>query len=152
MTPPSNRREHPRVELVATVEVAAAEGELIVLTATNLSVGGLFLETDPGEFPVLRRGILLGLTISLADSASVDEDASLPASAAPPPPQVVRCRGKIVRIQNKAADAPGGFGVVIVDLPASELHALHALLARANHAHDAPPAPPPPPPRATKRP
>jgi hypothetical protein len=115
------------VELVATVEVAASDGDLIVLTATNLSMGGVFLEAKPSDYPIFRRGVLVELSISLADSADVSDTSH----AAPPPPQVVRAKGKIVRIQMPAPDTPSGFGVVITDLPQSEVPRLHALLARA---------------------
>jgi hypothetical protein len=124
---PENRRAHPRVELVATVEVAASGGDLIVLTATNLSMGGVFLEAKPSDHPVFRRGVLVDLSISLADSASVDDTSS----AAPPPPQVVRAKGKIVRIQMPAPDTPSGFGVVITELSKEDVPRLHALLAQA---------------------
>jgi hypothetical protein len=122
-----NRRAHPRVELVATVEVAASDGELVVLTATNLSMGGVFLEANPLEHPTLRRGVLVDLSISLADSA----DASDSSPHAPPPPQVVRAKGKIVRIQMPAPNIPSGYGLVITELPQAEVPRLHALLARA---------------------
>jgi PilZ domain len=125
---PENRRAHPRIELVATVEVAAGGDDLIVLTATNLSMGGVFLEANPSDYPVFRRGVIVDLSISLADSASVDDKSG---GHAPPPPQVVRAKGKIVRIQMPAPDTPSGYGIVITDLPPSEVPRLHALLARA---------------------
>jgi hypothetical protein len=124
---PENRRAHPRVELVATVEVAAGGDDLIVLTATNLSMGGVFLEATPSDYPIFRRGVLVDLSISLADSASVDDTGS----SAPPPPQVVRAKGKIVRIQMPAPDTPSGFGIVITDLAKEDVPRLHALLAQA---------------------
>jgi len=117
------------VELVATVEVAAGGDDLIVLTATNLSMGGVFLEANPSDHPVFRRGVLVDLSISLADSTNVDEEFG--SAGTPPPPQVVRAKGKIVRIQMPAPDTPSGFGIVITDLPQSEVPRLHALLARA---------------------
>jgi hypothetical protein len=115
------------VELVATVEIAAGGEDLIVLTATNLSMGGVFLEAKPSDFPNFRRGVLVDLSISLADSASVDETSN----SAPPPPQVVRAKGKIVRIQMPAPDTPSGFGIVITDLSPADVPKLHALLAQA---------------------
>ena len=117
------------MELVATVEVAAGGEDLIVLTATNLSMGGVFLEANPTEYPAFRRGVLVELSISLADSANEGEEFG--SSQTPPPPQVVRAKGKIVRIQMPAPDKPSGFGIVITDLPQSEVPRLHALLARA---------------------
>jgi len=127
---PENRRAHPRVELVATVEVAASGGELIILTATNLSIGGVFLEANPSDFPLFRRGVLVELSISLADSAALeDEDASIA-----PPPHLVHARGKIVRIQVPAPGTPAGYGIVLTDLPPAELDTLKALLAQAPKA------------------
>ena len=129
MPTPENRRAHPRVELVATVEVAAGSDDLIVLTATNLSMGGVFLEANPSDHPAFRRGVLVDLSISLADSADAGDDFG--GASTPPPPQVVHARGKIVRIQMPAPDMPSGFGIVMTDLPPTEVPRLHALLARA---------------------
>lgn len=115
---PPNRREHPRVELVATVEVAAGS-EVMLLTAKNLSAGGVFLEGRPADYPALRRGTAVNMTIAM-------EATETPRPGAPPPPPLVaRVHGKIVR----AAD--DGFGVVLVDVTAAELHKVHALIAKA---------------------
>jgi len=128
---PDNRRAHPRVELVATVEVGASqEDDLIILTATNLSMGGVFLEANPSEHPTLKRGSVIELAISLADTSNVDEDFG--GASTPPPPQVVRALGKIVRLQLPAPTAPSGYGVVITELAPQEVPRLHALLARAS--------------------
>jgi hypothetical protein len=126
---PDNRRAHPRVELVATVEVAAGGDDVIVLTATNLSMGGVFLEANPSDYPILRRGVQVDLVISLADSVDVEDEAR--SHAAPPPPQILHVKGKIVRIQMPAPDTPSGYGVVISDLDPAERPKMQALLGRA---------------------
>jgi hypothetical protein len=117
---------------VATVEVAAGGEDIVVLTATNLSMGGVFLEANPSDYPLFRRGVQVELVISLADSVDV-ADGDNP--HAPPPPQVVHARGKIVRIQMPAPDTPSGYGIVLSDLPPTEVPRLHALLARARPRH-----------------
>jgi hypothetical protein len=54
---PSNARRHLRVELLASVEIAAA-GEMVILTVRNISMGGVYVLHDGhnlSSFPVGSR-------------------------------------------------------------------------------------------------
>jgi hypothetical protein len=122
--PPSgaDRRRHPRIELIASVEIARGD-EVFVMTATNVSMGGVFLEGAPEEHPELARGVEVSLTLAVAGR----EDRGGPGRA-PPPPQVVRARGKIVRVQQGAPGSPAGFGVVLTQIGADDVARLRTLV------------------------
>jgi hypothetical protein len=61
--PPSkNRRKHPRFELFASVEVEQG-GRTVVLPARNLSLGGLFVESDGHDLNRFPDGVILDVRI-----------------------------------------------------------------------------------------
>jgi len=51
----SDRRQHPRLDVVA--EVSIRQGAKITqLSAANVSAGGMFLEVEPGAYPGVAPG------------------------------------------------------------------------------------------------
>jgi hypothetical protein len=117
----SERRAHPRIELVATVEVAR-DGEVHVLMASNLSLSGVFLEGNPADYPGFERNALLEMTLSLAESTEGAE------SGGSPPRMAIKAKGKIVRIQPPGMKSPAGFGLVLTEIRPAELKQLNDLL------------------------
>lgn len=117
---PIEKRQHPRYEVLAQVELANVEdGEILVFTATNLSVAGMFFEAKPSEHPELAPGKRFAVSLSLPQRA--DE-------RTPPPPIEVRCMAKLIRRD----DARGGFGVCFEEIDPTNLARLRALIAHVS--------------------
>jgi len=67
----AERRAHPRVDLLAQVQVNR-RSEVHILPAINVSRGGLFLKTDPERTPDLTAGVEVELLIFPADGEGED--------------------------------------------------------------------------------
>jgi hypothetical protein len=107
--------------VLASVQVST-DGEILMLTATNLSAAGMFLEANPADYPQLWRGIFFEVMLSFATQAD---------GGAPPSPLTVKARGRIVRIQPPGMATPAGFGVVLTDLEQGELQKLRSIIEQA---------------------
>jgi hypothetical protein len=59
---PINSRKHARVELLASVEIAAG-GEMIILTVRNISLGGVYVFRDGHDLSGFAVGSRHELTI-----------------------------------------------------------------------------------------
>jgi hypothetical protein len=113
------RRQHPRIELAAQVEVSSS-AVLHLLRAVNASRGGLFLEGTPGRYPHLREGVAVDLRIceiSSGDDGDGDGDSV-----------DVRASGRVVRVEEPAGEARGGFAVEFTRLGEDDARALDKLL------------------------
>jgi hypothetical protein len=116
----ADRRQHERISILAQVQVTH-DGEVEILTATNLSVGGTFLEAAPDEHPEYQAGtpVDLMLCVSEENPAHLAEDGS------------VRTKGRIVRRDQGSDDRPAGIGIEFEQLDADNLSRLRLLLGRA---------------------
>lgn len=110
--PLPNRRQHPRVDLIAQVQAKRA-AEILILQARNVSLGGVFLEGDPKAHPQLGIGIEVDLSL-------VPED--------DPEGQPILMRAKIARIERTGTP---GFGLSIVRIDSNSQGRLSALIKRA---------------------
>lgn len=110
--PLPNRRQHPRVDLLAQVQAKQAE-EILILQARNVSIGGVFLEGDPKAHPQLAIGIEVDLSL-------VPED--------DPEGQPILMRAKVARIERNATP---GFGLSIIRIDSNSQGRLAALIKRA---------------------
>src|SRR5262245_46631090 len=98
-------RAHPRFDLAAQVELTQGDGEVIILTAQNASVGGLFLKGSPKDYPGLTVGSLVSVHICQIQEVT-SEDIDMGGSDL-----VVQATGKIVRIEDGKPPARIGFAV-----------------------------------------
>jgi hypothetical protein len=122
--PGAERRQHERIELVASVELGGV-GDVLLLTTANLSEGGAFLDGEPAKHPRLVMGAEVTLTISIATEQ--------PAGAAdrpPPPPLSLKTRARVVRVAHASGGAPG-VAVAFVGLGEQDEARLKTMLARA---------------------
>lgn len=94
--PPSkNKRKHPRFELFASVEFRQ-EAETVVLPARNLSLGGVFLDSDGHDLSRFPDGMILDVLIFDAQ-----DDATPPVRS---PARVVRHEGDSMALMWNATD------------------------------------------------
>jgi hypothetical protein len=124
----SEKRLHPRHDLLAQVQVSA-EAEVHVMSTDNISLGGVFIQGVPGEYPEITIGAELDLLIFDANEMGGD----------------VRCRARVVRIE--ADGDRTGFGLKFVDLTQPNTARLRRLLAASSRRSESRPPSPPPLPR-----
>jgi hypothetical protein len=93
------RRRHPRIELVATAEVAASEVPHL-LHVLNASRGGVFLKAKPENYPDFHPGSEIKLHLFPGSDQDIAD---------------VRAVGKIVRIENDGTCVEG-FAVEFTDV------------------------------------
>jgi hypothetical protein len=106
------RRRHPRIELVATAEVATSEVPHL-LHVVNASRGGLFLKARPENYPDFRAGIEVKLHLFPGTDADVGD---------------VRAVGKIVRIEGSSAEGYTVEGFAVEFTEVDDSSALERLL------------------------
>ena len=106
-----DRRQHPRIELVAQAEIATSD-VLHLLRVVNASRGGVFLRATPENYPDFREGIEVKL--HLMPESDDDEKPDLNAT------------GKIVRVQT-GDDA--GFAIEFTQIEDTHIEILETLLA-----------------------
>lgn len=110
----SDRRAHPRHDLLAQVQVSRAS-EVYILPTLNISRGGLFLQGDPSDTPELKVGLEVEVLIFSPDEA-VDD---------------VAARARVARIDDgRAAGHLAGFGLRFTHLEAESQHRLERLIGR----------------------
>jgi hypothetical protein len=108
------RRQHERVSILAQVQLTR-DHEVDILTATNLSVGGAFLEAVPDEHPQYAIGSCFELALSMSEDApghAVEEG-------------IVHAFARIVRQET------AGFGVQFDKIDEENLGRLQLMLSRA---------------------
>jgi PilZ domain len=110
--PDDERREHPRVELIAQVQVKRST-EILILQARNVSFGGVFLEGNPKDYPQLGVGMEVECSLSPEDD---------------PEGKTIEMRARIARIERSGQI---GFGLSIVRIDANSQGRLAALIRRA---------------------
>ena len=108
---PSERRKHPRVGLIAQVQVKRG-GEVEILQARNVSIGGVFLEGEPRNHPQLALGVELDLALVPEDDAEGHP---------------IIMRAKVARVERGAQP---GFGVSIIRIDTYSQGRLSALVRR----------------------
>jgi c-di-GMP-binding flagellar brake protein YcgR len=99
------KRADSRVELIAQVQVTLnnkVEGEVHIMSTHNISLGGVFVQGDPVEYPDLQQGVEVELLIFNPDDPDGED---------------VQLRAEIVRIE-KNGEAAGhpGFGLQFLDV------------------------------------
>lgn len=107
------RRQHPRIDLVAQAEIEASD-VMHLLRVANISRGGVFLEASPDNYPDFKSGTVVDLHL-IPDA---DEDAE----------HDVRAKGTIVRIQS---GGPPGFAIEFTSIDDDNVESLESLLASA---------------------
>jgi PilZ domain-containing protein len=110
--PGKERREHPRVDLIAQVQVKRTS-EILILQARNVSFGGVFLEGNPKEYPQLGVGMEVDISLAPEDD---------------PESQTIEMRARIARIERSGQL---GFGLSIIRIDANSQGRLNALIRRA---------------------
>ncbi|MBK6848600.1 MAG: PilZ domain-containing protein [Proteobacteria bacterium] len=109
---PSDRRAHPRLDLLAQVQVTRAS-EVYVLSTLNVSRGGLFLQCVPAEAPDLKVGLDVEVLI-FAPGETIED---------------VVARARVARIDDgRAPGALAGFGLRFTQLDAENTRRLEKLI------------------------
>ena len=114
-----NRRAHPRVELLAQVQVKR-DLEVHIMEALNISIGGIFIQGQPEEYPDLAVGTTVELMIFDPDSPD-GTDVTLKA-------HVVR------REVGENEGMSPGFGLRFADMDGDKLEHLCTLISKAEGA------------------
>lgn len=110
---PSDRRVHPRHELLAQVQVTR-DSEVYILSTLNVSRGGLFVQCRPAEAPDLQLGRDVEVLIFAPDDTIAD----------------VTAQARVARIDD--GRAPGhlaGVGLRFTQLDAENTRRLDRLIA-----------------------
>jgi c-di-GMP-binding flagellar brake protein YcgR len=108
-----DRRNHPRIDLLAQVQVTRAS-EVHILSTQNISVGGLFVQADPAEMPEVKRGVELEIVIFHADEELAGD---------------VAARARVVRIvKDPRPGQPAGFGLQFQSFSPGHKERLQTLL------------------------
>lgn len=121
------RRRAPRYELVAQASIASGD-EAFLLPVRNISTTGAFLEGSPADYPDLRQGVALEVTLSASDPSMSDEDVVN-----------VRRKASVARVEPARAPRAGGFGLTLA--PASPEDAVRLQTLVGHLAHLPPPRP-----------
>ena len=118
--PPSNRKS-PRIEVYAQAEVRGSK-QVSIMGVRNLSAGGVYLEGTPAEYPELRPGTEIELTLFGSEEGLGDD-----------PEFNITCRAKVIRVDpGFAGKRPPGFGVTIDPVDQDNRDRLTNLLLRAS--------------------
>ncbi|MCB9556218.1 MAG: PilZ domain-containing protein [Deltaproteobacteria bacterium] len=105
------RREHPRIDFLAQVQITR-DDEVQILSTENISLGGLFLNADPYEYPGIHVGTDLDIMIFAADDIGFD----------------LTCRARVVRVAGRATGQPG-FGLQFTTIDEPSLQRLAEYIA-----------------------
>lgn len=124
MSDPGERRNHPRYELFAQIQLSQ-DAEIYVMSTENISEGGVFVQGDPEDFPSLDVGSEVELLLFPAENLMLE----------------LSCRAHVVRVQEASEAAPPGYGLMFDDVDEGSRERLAQLLAPRE-------APPPPTPAA----
>jgi PilZ domain len=121
MTDTPERRLAPRYEVLAQANIASGD-EATLLPVRNISSTGAFLEGNPSDYPGLKLGAELEVTLSASDPSKVDGEVI-----------DVRCKGRVARVEPAKATRVGGFGLTLAPATREDDARLRTLLARASH-------------------
>ena len=121
----SEKRLHPRHDLLAQVQVSA-ETEVHVMSTDNISLGGVFLQGVPRQYPEITIGAEFDLLIFAANEMGGD----------------VRCRARVVRIE--ADGDRTGFGLKFISLTRPNSLRLQRFLGGSSPRAGTPSPPPVP--------
>jgi len=131
LPPGSDRRRHPRFEILAQVRFRRA-ATIHVLDVGNMSLSGLFVRTPDEK---MLRKVQVGETLEL-DLFTQEELEN------------VRVTARVVRIVAEGPATVWGFGMEFCGLVADATAAIERFVARAAVPSESPPPPPPLPPVA----
>lgn len=107
------KRAHPRIDLLAQVQVTQ-DSEVYIMSTANISRGGIFIQGNPAEFPELRQGSRVELVIFASEDIGV-EDARLDA--------------RVVRVEDSGLEGRlPGFGLEFTSKHPDQLSALESLI------------------------
>jgi Tfp pilus assembly protein PilZ len=111
MAADTDGRRDRRVELFAQVQVSR-DATVYIMATSNISVGGMFIQGNPEEYPDLVVGTEVELMIFMPDDA-----------------HELGCNAKVVHVQQRPQpSAQSGFGLAFVNLSSTQLSSLEALL------------------------
>jgi c-di-GMP-binding flagellar brake protein YcgR len=110
------RRAHPRVDLLAQVQLSR-DTEVHIMSTRDISLGGVFVRGEATDHPELKIGAMVELVIFDSSAASGGDDIGL--------------RATITRIE-KAPDP--GFALRFINAGPSERAALQRLIDSATKA------------------
>jgi hypothetical protein len=110
----AERRQHERVAILAQVQLSR-ESEVLVVSATNVSQGGAFLDAPLSQHPELAPGVSFDLVLCTT------EDSHMAGHG------VVHARAQVVRLD----EAMRGVGVEFVAIDDDNRSRLKLLIARA---------------------
>ncbi|MCC6748289.1 MAG: PilZ domain-containing protein [Deltaproteobacteria bacterium] len=112
------KREFPRAEVFAQVQISQ-DAEVHIMSTSNISRGGVFIQGSPADYPDLRVGAVVDLQIFASEGSELGDDVS--------------CRAKVVRTQPVGTKATGpGFGLQFLDIDPENVRRLEALLRRTS--------------------
>ena len=114
MVPPVNRRQHDRVNLFAQVQITR-DRDVHIMSTRDISLGGLFLVAAPEDYPEMRIGVNVELSIFDADA---------------PGPGDVLLNGRIVRLERGGKGYQPGFGLMFTSLSPDHRSGLQRLIGR----------------------
>ncbi len=121
MTDTPERRLAPRYEVIAQANIAAGD-EATLLPVRNISSTGAFLEGNPADYPALKLGVELEVTLSASDPNKSDGEVI-----------EVQCKGRVARVEPAKATRVGGFGLTLAPATLEDDARLKTLLARVSH-------------------
>jgi hypothetical protein len=117
--PQIENRTHPRVDLFAQVQVTR-DSEVHVMSARNISRGGIFIQGEPAEIPDLRPGVEVEIVIFVGDDLGLADGLA-----------DVRLGARVVRVEERGrADVPG-FGLQFIAIERTQGQMLERLIAAA---------------------
>ena len=108
----TEQRSAPRVELFAQVQVSN-ESDIYIMSTSNISLGGVFIQGDPQEYPEIQADMVLDLVIFPTEELDATD---------------VHLSAKVVRI---SADEDAGFGLQFASISEEQTTALERLLQAA---------------------
>lgn len=115
----TERRKHLRIALLAQVEIPH-DGSVVLLTAYNLSEGGMFLAAAPHECPWLVAGASVELAIALAEEGGQEPDED---------DLLVQARGRV--LWRVADQHPPGLGIAFEEMDEANRAQLSVMIDRA---------------------
>lgn len=104
------RREHPRLDLVAQIELTRG-GDVWLVGVRDISGGGLFIELAAGEYARVRAGERLRVVLDLGPDLRLETEA------------------EVVRTEPGGAGGGGGFAIMWVTEDPADVATLARILA-----------------------
>ena len=111
----TENRKNPRVEILAQVQVAS-DSEVYIMSTANISLGGVFIQGDPQEYPEIKKEMTLDLVIFATDDNEAAD---------------VHVEAKVVRVAEEGAP---GFGLHFAPVDEEQSRALERLIQAVDAA------------------